>query len=214
MNYGLDAAYPPTLSQARQQFKLGWRFYGGYLGGPRAVHGWSNADFGRLASAGFVFLPIYVGATAPYDVVSRLTWDRGFQDGLEADDLMGRCGFNEFQIAVLDAEYGDWQQGGQAYTDYADGWCAALHDAGHPTVLYSDPRTIEAIGSHFDHTWAASYWTSGRQYQRPPAGQYDPSLPPATDGWQFADLGYIAGMTVDLSSFVDDFPFATYTPPS
>lgn len=211
--YGLDAAYPPSLSQAKRQYQLGWRAYGGYLGGPRATHAWTNNDFARLASAGFVFLPIYVGATAPYDDVTQLTWDRGFADGLDTDGLLGECGFNEQQIAVLDAEYGDWQAGGQAYTDYADGWCAALHDAGHPTVLYSDPRTIEAIGSHFDYTWAASYWTNGRQYQQPPYGRFDPNTPPPTDGWQFANGGYIAGMNVDLNSFIVSFPFAVYTPP-
>lgn len=195
-------------------FSLGWRFFGGYLGGPRAFHTWSNADFHRLADVGFVFLPIDVPATYPYDDVTALTWDQGWAEGLGADDRAGQCGFNEIQPVVMDVEYGDWQRGGQAYTDYADGWCAALHAAGHPTILYSDPRTIEAIGSHFDSTWAASYWTTGRQYQSPPWGQYDPSTPPPTDGWQFADNGYIAGVTLDLNSFRDGFPFATYTPPA
>src|SRR5262249_60659056 len=107
MIYGLDAAYPPSLAQARSQYRLGWRFHAGYIGGPRATNAWSNADFGRLASVGFSFLPIYVAATYPWDDTSGLDWQMGFDAGVEADGKMGECGFNETQICVLDAEYGD-----------------------------------------------------------------------------------------------------------
>ena len=194
-------------------FALGWRWYGGYIGGPRALNTWANSDFGTLARAGFVFVPYYVGRTDPWDDVASLTWDDGFADGLDADNLAGAAGFDSNQPIALDMEYGDLEAGGQAFIDYVDGWCAAVHDAGHPTIGYGDPYTIEAIGSHFDQTIMASYVTKVN-YQTPPWGKFDPASPPPSDAWQFSDSGKVAGVPVDQNSAGDGFQFATYTPPA
>src|SRR6266851_3948888 len=208
MIYGLDSAFPPSVTGARLMYSNGWRFYGGYIGGPRAYNRWLNSDFGQLALIGFKFLPIFVGRNRPWDTV--FNYDAGIADGDAANNLAGGCGFNETQPLVLDVEYGTWD--GQAVTDYCDGWCNRVHMPGHTTILYSDPATIAAIGSHFDYTWGADYVTSVR-YGSPPAGQFDPSTPPPWDVWQFDDNGAIGGSTVDLNSARDDFPFATYQAP-
>lgn len=232
MKYGLDSAGPPSVNGARVMYSNGWRFYGGYVGGPRCSFtrgaiplgdpyrtGWENQDFGRLAPIGFLFLPIYVGRNVgdnpanPWDGPEMFTIDQGITDADASNTLLGACGFDGNQIAVLDAEYGTWQTMGQAALDYFDGWCMRTHDAGHPTVLYSDPTTVANAGSHFDLTWVADYVTVQR-YLRPPTGQFDPSTPPPWDAWQFDDNGYIGGTYVDMSSARDDFPFAAYTPPA
>jgi hypothetical protein len=214
MLYGLDCSYAPNDAQARQMFRLGWRVFGGYIGGPRAAHAWSHDDFARLAAVGFGFVPYYVGRTSPYDQPSAFTYDQGMIDGTDMTIQAGACGFNETQPLTLDAEYGDWQNEPGPFTDYLRGLVSVVNGAGHPCLLYSDPRTISVLGTPdlVDGTIAASYVVDGRKYQRPPWGYFDPTTPPAWSGWQFADNGLIAGVTVDLNSFMDGFPTATFTP--
>ena len=55
-------------------FALGWRWYICYVGGPRAAaghSGWPNAAVGRVAAAGFKFMPTYVGRTVPFEIGTR-----------------------------------------------------------------------------------------------------------------------------------------------
>lgn len=214
MRYFLDAAYAPSTAAARRQFSLGWTAYGGYIGGPRATNAWSHSDFERLAAIGFTFVPLYVGRTSPYDSPSAFTHEQGIIDGTEACVQTGACGFNETTILCLDAEYGDWQNEPKQFEDYLRAWVSVVNGAGHPAVLYSDPRTIDILGvpELVDRTWGADYVTNGRRYNAAPVGQFDPSIPPAWHAWQWADNGLIGGAACDLNSATDDFPFAEFTP--
>jgi glycoside hydrolase-like protein len=214
LRYFLDAAYPPTTAAARRQFALGWTAYGGYVGGPRAANVWSHAAFERLADIGFTFVPIYVGRTSPYDRPGAFNYDQGKEDGTDACVQTGACGFNETTILCLDAEYGDYQNEPEGFAAYLTGWVEVVNGAGHPAVLYSDPRTIDILGvpELVDWTWGADYVTNGRRYSSPPDGQFDPAIPPAWHAWQFADNGLIGGAACDLNSATDDFPFASFQP--
>jgi hypothetical protein len=210
MIYLLDAAYPPSAVQARRQFDLGWRGFGGYIGGPRAAHTWTRDDFARVAGEGFRFLPIYVGRTSPWDGAAAFSWDQGWTDGIEAHTLARGVGFVGSELLVLDAEYGDFQAEPQAFEQYLGGWVAAVNAAGRQACLYSDPQTIAVLGAPelVDWTWAASYVVDGRKYQRAPEGQFDPAAPPPWSAWQFAGGATIAGLAVDLSSALEDLPLA------
>lgn len=216
MIYGIDSAYAPTRYQAGRIFSLGWRWSICYVGGPRATNKWTNAQTGTLATAGFTFVPTYVGRNAPWDGPEAFTFDQGAADGVEADVQTGACGFDGTTILALDLEYGSYQAHPAATLQYVLGWVSQVNAAGHPAVLYSDPHTIAYIGTPdiVDFTWGASYVANGRSYLRPPVGSFDPSSPPAWSAWQWADNGLIAGAGVDLNSAVDDFPFASYTPPA
>lgn len=213
MLYGLDTAYAPTLSAAKTMYANGWRWFGGYIGGPRASHAWTHADFARLASAGFVFAPIYVGRTSPYDSPSAFNSVQGIKDAREATILTGACGFNESTPLVLDAEYGDWQNEPANFRDYLLGFASIVNGAGHQLVLYSDMETLNQFGPDVvDFKWGAAYQRNAFS-QKPPVGRWDPTLPPPWDCWQFdGSGGTIAGVSVDLNSARDDFPFAHFTP--
>lgn len=210
MLYGLDSAYAPSTAAARRLFSLGWRFYCGYVGGPRATHAWSHDDFARLAGEGFVFLPIYVGRTVHYDPISAFTFDQGVKDGDEANVLTGACGFDSTTPLCLDAEYGDWQTA-PGFSEYVRGFGQQVNGAGHKLVLYSDTETLNNFGSDLvDLKWGAAY-SSRAVTQKPPYGRFDPASPPPWDMWQYG-TGTVASTSVDLDSAVDDFPFAQFTP--
>lgn len=213
MIYGLDAAYAPSVATARRLWTDGWRFFGGYLGGPRAAHGWSNADFGRLASIGFRFIPIFVGRNLPWDTTAAFTYDQGIADGDAANNLAGSCGFDENQALCLDVEANPGMGSlGQALLDYCDGWCARVHDAGHKTIVYSSASILAQIQDHFDYRWGAEWVGNAGRYSTPPWGLFDPSEPPPWQFWQFADNAY--NNNFDANSASDDAPLATYTPPA
>lgn len=211
MIYGLDAAYPPSAVAAKTMFGYGWRFFGGYIGGPRATHAWTHGDFERLASVGFSFIPIYVGRTAPYDGPGEFTHNQGVADGTEATILTGACGFNESTILCLDAEYGDWQNEPAAFDEYLKAFVAVVNGAGHQVMLYSDMETLAQFDSSIvDFKWGSA-WQRNAFSTRPPIGRYDPKSPPPWDVWQYyGGNGSIAGNSVDLNSARDDFPFARF----
>lgn len=213
MIYGLDAAYAPSAATARKLWGAGWRFFGGYTGGPRAAHAWSNGDFGRLAAIGFTFIPIFVGRNLPWDDPSAFTFEQGLADADQSNGLAGGCGFDENQPICLDVE-GNSGMGdlGQALLDYCDGWCQRTHDAGHKTIVYTSSSIMATLGDHFDYKWGAEWVGNAGHYTSPPWGQFDPSEPPPWDFWQFADNAY--NNNFDASSATDTAPLATYTPPS
>lgn len=212
MLYGLDAAYAPTRTGARTLWSQGWRFFGGYIGGPRAAHAWSNADFGRLAKIGFRFIPIYVGRNLPWDAPAAFNFNQGLADADDSNTLAGACGFNADQPICLDVEANPGTGTmGQALLDYVDGWCQRTHDAGHKTIVYTSASIMAMIGSHFDYQWGAEWVGNSGQYTTPPWGLYDPSEPPPWTFWQFADN--IQNGAFDGSSAIDDAPLAVYTPP-
>lgn len=213
MLYGLDVAYAPNIMTARRLYSQGWRFFGGYTGGPRAAHAWSNADFGRLAKVGFTFIPIYVGRNLPWDDSSAFNYDQGVADGDDSNNLAGACGFNSQQAICLDVEANSGMGSlGQALLDYVDGWCQRTHDAGHPTIVYTSSSIMAQIGSHFDYQWGAEWAGNSGQYNTPPWGLFDPSEPPPWTFWQWADN--VQNNTYDGDSAVDGAPLAIYTPPS
>jgi hypothetical protein len=210
--YGLDSAYAPSLATARRLYGYGWRFFGGYTGGPRAAHGWSNADFGRLARVGFRFIPIFVGRNLPWDEPASFNREQGIADGDDSNNLAGACGFDSDQAICLDVEANSGMGNlGQALLDYVDGWCQRSHDAGHKTIVYTSASIMITIGSHFDYQWGAEWVGNGGYYTTPPFGRFDPSEPPPWTFWQFADNA--VGGAFDASSAINDAPLATYTAP-
>lgn len=215
MIYGVDCAYPPSRAQGLAIWNNGWRFMGCYIGGPRATaghHGWANASVHVLADIGFLFLPIYVGRTVPYDAPSAFNYQQGLTDGDDANVLTGACGFDGTTPLCLDAEYGDWQKAA-GFSEYLRGFGERVNGAGHKLCLYSDTETLNHFGSDLiDLKWGAAY--SSRAFtQTPPTGRFDPASPPPWDCWQYASSGSIGGVSLDLNSATDDFPLAQYQPP-
>lgn len=218
MKYGIDSAYPPSRSVATRIFANGWRWSICYVGGPRAVHAWDNASVGVVASAGFLFLPTYVGRTRPYDPTSAFNYAQGKRDGAEATVLTGACGFNEPTILCLDAEYGDYQDNPAGFIEYTRGWVEVVNSAGHPAGVYSDTQTLSHLeqGTQVDFKWGADTGRRALNYinpvtSGPPVGRFDPASPPPWDAWQFA-----FGSSYDVDSATDSFfgRMAHYTPPS
>jgi Domain of unknown function (DUF1906) len=217
MLYGLDLVNPPSQAQAITMWELGWRFFGCYVGGPRAAaghQGWPNSSVARLAELGFSFIPIYVGRNQPWDTSWAFTFQQGVVDGDDANVLTGACGFDESTPLCLDLEYGSYQNEPASAREYVRGWVQQVNAAGHKACLYSDIETLSHLGTPdlVDLLWGAA-WVKGAFATRPPSGQFDPSTPPPWSVWQFAG-GTIAGVSVDTNSAVDDFPFATYRPPA
>lgn len=217
MLYGVDCTRPPTTVDAWRIWAKGWRWMAAYIGGPRAAsghHGWPNADVGRLAAVGFVFLPIYVGRTHPYDPPSAFTYLQGLADGDDANVLTGACGFDSDTPLALDAEAGDYQNA-PGFGEYLRGFGERVNAAGHKLCLYSDTQTLGAFGNDLvDLKWGADIGRRPLNYinpltQGPPVGKFDPSVPPPWSYWQWC-----FGSTFDCSSAADDAPFAHYTPPS
>lgn len=217
MIYGVDSTSPPTVAQAQRIWDNGWRWSIVYVGGPRAAaghHGWPNATVGALAKIGFKFLPVYVGRTHPYDPPSAFTYLQGLADGDEANVLTGACGFDSDTPLTLDAEAGDYQNA-PGFSEYLRGFGERVNAAGHQLCLYSDTQTLNAFGSDLvDLKWGADTGRRRLNYldpvtQKPPISQFDPSVPPPWNAWQFA-----FGSTFDLNSAADDFPLASYTAPA
>lgn len=215
MIYGVDCISPPSHSQAVAIWNKGWRFMGCYIGGPRAAaghSGWPNASVHVIADIGFLFIPIYVGRTIPYDPPSAFSYQQGLADGDDANVRTGACGFDSTTLLALDAEYGDYQNA-PGFSEYVRGFGERVNAAGHKLCLYSDTETLNNFdGSLVDLKWGAAY-ASRAFTQTPPTGRFDPGSPPPWNCWQYADGGTIGGVSVDLNSASGDFPFAQYTAP-
>ena len=212
VQYGLDSAFAPSLEQAQALWVRGWRFFGGYIGGPRAAHAWSNTDFHRLADVGFTFIPIYVGRNRPWDLPAAFNFEQGVQDGDDSNIRAGACGFDENQAIALDVEANSGTGAlGQALLDYVDGWCQQTHAAGHPTIIYTSSSLLTMLGDHFDHKWGAEWVGNKLQHNAPPWGLYDPGEPPPWTFWQFADN--VSNGAYDGNSATDDAPLAVYAHP-
>jgi hypothetical protein len=226
--YGPDAAFPPDVSDTEAIWANGWRFWAGYVGGPRVLGGsgplgqpgrrsaYDRAAFVRLQNAGFLLAPpFYVGRTSPYDPPEAFSYERGLADGDDANELMGLCGFNEDQPLTLDAEYGDYQNEPQGFKEYLRGFVERCNQVGHKVLCYSDLYTLDAIldGFQVDGKWGAAYGRNTLDRfnpltSPPPAPpRFDPALPPPWTFWQFAP-----GSRYDVNSASPSAPFALCTP--
>lgn len=208
MLYGLDTAFAPTTAQAQALWDRGWRFFGGYTGGLRATHAWLPDDFTRLAEIGFGFIPIHVGRNAPWDDASGFTEANGRADADRALGEMDARGFGATDHVCLDLEYASYHTLGEAVVPYVAAWCAAINAAGRKAALYSDLATLARFGPDVvDLKWGAD-WQAGPFAPDPPVGAWDPSEDPPWDAWQFGGTT-IDGVSLDLSSARDDYPFVT-----
>ncbi|MGI9146385.1 MAG: glycoside hydrolase domain-containing protein [Chloroflexota bacterium] len=216
MKYGLDCVTPPMLNQGQAMLNLGWSWLNVYVGGPylSGHTPWSNASVGALAGIGFVFLPLYVGQqNVPGNRTLRgtLNYEQGTLDGTEATVLTGACGFDSSTLLGLHLESGNYEHDPDGVQEYVRGWVEVVNGAGHQALLYSNAMTAHVLGtpSLVDLTWVSDPVVPGSKYRRAPEGRFDPSSDPAWDAWQFAFGGQIGGVSVDLNSARDDFPFAS-----
>lgn len=216
MIYGWDAAYAPSTYEATRRWLNGWRFAGGYIGGPRALHAWDYADFHRIADVGYLWLPpYYVGRNVgpdpanPWDGRSRFTHHQGILDGIEACRLAAERGFPSPLPISQDMEYGTWQTMRSRARDYLMGFAESVNKDGRQCALYSDQETIANIGTPdiVDLTICA-YYIRNAETDSPPFGRFDPSTPPPWDMWQYADHGF--SNSADLLSARDGFPLAQW----
>jgi hypothetical protein len=213
--YGLDCLYPPTREVAEDWRQYGWQWLAVYIGGPRAAAGrsWQEIEglhtpVRDLGDTFLGFLPIYVGANFPWDPPQQFNYERGLQDGKDADDCLARCAFASPSVVCLDVEYGCWQNYGDRVVDYVRGWVEAVNDAGHRAGVYSDIDTLNRLplGELVDFKWGAA-WIKGGFSEMPPEGHFDPESPPPWDIWQYAG-GELENVSVDVNSARDGFEFA------
>jgi Domain of unknown function (DUF1906)/Family of unknown function (DUF5684) len=216
VKYGLDCVSPPSAAQGQAMLDLGWSWLNAYVGGPYLTGHtpWSNASVAALADVGFVFLPLYVGqqnVPGHHDLQGTLTFEQGELDGAEAIALNGACGFGGSTLLGLDLESGNYEHDPQGAEEYVRGWVEVVNGAGHKALLYCNKLTAHNLGvpSLVDLTWVADPIVDGANYQQAPQGHFDPSADPPWDAWQFGFNGNIAGVSVDVNSARDDFPFAS-----
>jgi Domain of unknown function (DUF1906) len=140
-----------------------------------------------------------------------LTYEQGKLDGADATVLTGACGFDRPTLLGLDLESGNYEHDPQGAEEYVRGWVEVVNGAGHKALLYSNAMTAHFLGvpTLVDLTWVADPVVAGANYQQAPQGQFDPSSDPAWDAWQFGFDGQIGGVSVDVNSARDDFPFAS-----
>lgn len=189
-----DSAFPPTREQARQLSSRA-KLWGGYVGGKRAYHTWSLADFATVRSAGFGLVGYYVGP------------QRMFGDVLDADvgraagrDAVHRARERALGIEVpliLDMEDGDVDADGVAYCAT---WASEVRRARHRPGLYARARVALAAGRYFDCLHVARY-PSPRPTN--PSPDHIPGIPDdfmrGVRAWQYWNSHTEAGVTVDTS---------------
>lgn len=219
MRYGLDMLYPPSRTAAEIMQARGWQWLNVYIGGPRATarNSWQIREGVSYPVADVApyfegFLPLYVGRNAPWDRPGDFNYQQGIEDGDEANELTGACGFDSNTVLGLDLEYGTWQAAPHGAEEYVRGWVERVNAAGHPGVLYSDIETLNHLDKPelIDFVWGAA-WIGGTNFENAPLGQFDPSWPPPWDVWQFGS-GRIGGIQCDCNSSTDAFPLAAYGP--
>lgn len=187
MRWGLDAAYCPDADLLFRQKADGWDFYCGYIGG-HAANVWSPGEWQRVASLGFLLLPIYV---AP--LRDDPGHEQGVNDGNNAVMLMQALGFSG--TVALDVE------SGRTPREYSTGFIEACTAGDLGVVLYGTPETIRGIGDLPWLQWWVAWWPApGLRYQ---------AAPPDWAMWQVAD-----GPECDYDVAVEGFPWALLEDPS
>ncbi len=180
MKWGLDGAYPPTLTQAMDYRSYGYSWFAGYMGG-RAAHVWTPTEWHTIVLAGFEVLPIWV---AP--LVDDAGRQAGVDDGNAAIDALERLGFGG--VVCLDIE------NGLTPVEYAEGFIDAAHNGFVNVVVYGLPATLEQVPNA--EAWWLAFWPGS---PHPMQG-----APPDWTYWQFA-----SGDLVDFSVASDQALFAT-----
>jgi hypothetical protein len=142
---------------------------GAYLGGAcNAGSGWAADALTALnATAGWSFLPIYVGQqSATICHAHDLSQAAGTLDGNDAAALMQSYQWqpNTMIPVALDVEAGTYSADPAGTTDYVQAWLDAVHGAGYLAYVYSSPTALNAFaaaGLPIDAAWAASYFYDG-----------------------------------------------------
>lgn len=217
--FSVDMVSPPSTWQAQIMQQQGFTACGVYIGGPRAASGtqWHQVDGLYYPVRDLVpyftdgFIPIYVGRNLPWDSVAQFSTYRGRLDGQDANIQTGACGFGSNTPITLDIEASTSQ--GAPFDKvfaYVEAFVGACNAVGHPVWLYGTPVFCSRFNSsQIDATWMASYAFEGAVDYVPDPDSFDPSQPPASNGWQFGG-GTNAGVSVDYSSWLSSTVFATY----
>jgi hypothetical protein len=183
MKWGLDAAYPPSQSQALRYRRLGYDWFAGYIGG-RALNTWTLEEWRNVSAAGFDILPIWV---APLE--NHAAHSRGVDDGNAAVAKLQELGMSD--LVCLDIE------NGLTPIEYAQGFIDAAHAGLVDVVIYGLGDTLDAIMGA-DAWWLCRWITS-------PMGLHE--APPDWTYWQFS-----SGASLDFSVAVDSARFAAMRP--
>lgn len=200
LSTGVDRAGAPSLGEAlaiRNHTGASW--WGVYIGGPcSAGYGWTPSVVHHLGSAGFHFLPIYVGQNAvPHSRARTFTRSQGVHDGRHAVQLMHTYGWQRGRdIPVcLDVESITYEDDPHGTLEYVRGWVSTVRDAGYVPVVYSSPTCLRALHTLPPHerpsgAWVASWLGRGRvDHSLHPHGV--PHFP--DDAWQHARVWQYEG---------------------
>jgi hypothetical protein len=190
-----DSAFAPTREQARQ-LSTRARLWGGYLGGKRAYHAWSLADFATVRAAGFGVVAFYVGPQRDrYSDV--LNADVGRSLGADAVQKAKERALGVEVPLLLDMEDSSVDAGGIAY---CAAWARAVRGAGYRPGLYSRAAIANAAGRYFDCLHLANY---PKPTPTNPSPDHIPGIPDdfmrGRRAWQYHNSHSEGGVTVDTS---------------
>lgn len=189
-----DSAFAPNREQARQ-LRARAQLWGGYLGGKRAYHPWSLADFATVRSAGFGLVAFYVGPQRRSSDV--LNADVGRSAGADAVQKARNLALGTEVPLILDMEDGSVDADGVAY---CAAWAAVVRRAGYHTGLYARAAVAKAAGEHFDCLHVALY---PRPVPTNPSPDHIPGIPDnfmhGRRAWQYHNSHPEGGVTVDTS---------------
>jgi hypothetical protein len=169
---GVDRAGAPSLAEAKA-IRAGAeaKWWGVYIGGPcSGGSGWTPRRVRELATAGFEFLPIYVGRQSarichrnPLRAASQAVGD-----AREAVHLMGTYDWqpNRNIPVCLDVEAGTFAGEATLTLDYIANWVQAVRAAGYRPGVYSSPSCLTALSrrpksQQPDFVWVAAWLLNG-----------------------------------------------------
>jgi hypothetical protein len=194
---GVDRAGAFSTTEAaylKTTYNVMWT--GVYIGGAcSAGSGWSKSVLTTLnASAGWSFMPIWVGQQAP-SICGRdtLTAAQGTTDGAAtaAEMQVYGWGANLDIPVVLDLEGGTYTYSASSAQAYATAWRDAVRAAGYLAYLYSSSTAIDTFddaGVAFDGVWPADWLYTAYSSSATPADltQLGSRYAGQTRAWQYA----------------------------
>lgn len=202
--FGIDQTSYPGDARMDWLFQKGLRVTGFYLGptagGEHPDAGWMGKR-ATLATAGWGFLPVYVGRQAGSADLGQIA---GAGDGHDAARLMTGAGFPPGSVLYLDIEAGP-PAGGilpAAFRAYIEGWVAQIRQSGFSPGVYCTHSLQATVGAGLARvwTWHVPVGTMGQTYDPAalPAGAADPGAV-ATQYRQNVFLTGYGRTKVDLS---------------